>query len=139
MKRAGTCADIIGLGSSTSEAASRLPALVVSVPLLVSHLPTVGLSLGYSHYDNIKLKGTAPLDDGSTYAFKETINGNSPMALLSVSIPLFHWGAEFKKVKKARLGVENARLQLQQSERGMRIEMRQAVQNLTDGQRIVKI
>ena len=103
-----------------------------------NYLPTVGLSLGYSHYDNIKLKGTTLLDDGSTYAFKETINGNSPIALLSVSIPLFHWGAEFKKVKKAKLDVENARLQLQQSERGMRIEVRQAVQNLTDGQRMVE-
>ena len=59
---------------------AQVPALVVSVPLFVSHIPTVGLSLGYSHYDNIKLKGATLLDDGSTYAFKETINGNSPMA-----------------------------------------------------------
>ena len=103
-----------------------------------NYLPTVGLSLGYSHYDNIKLKGTTLLDDGTPYSFKETIKGNSPMALLSVSVPLFHWGAEFKKVKKAKLDVDNARLQLQQSERGMRIEVRQAIQNLTDGQRMVE-
>lgn len=103
-----------------------------------SYLPTVGLSLGYSHYDNIKLRGTTLLDDGTPYSFTEKINGNSPMALLSVSIPVFHWGAELKKVKKAKLDAENARLQLQQSERGMRIEVRQAVQNLTDGQRMVE-
>lgn len=60
------------------------------------------------------------------------------MAMLSVSVPLFHWGAELKKVKKAQLQADNARLQLQQSERGMRIEVRQAVKNLTDGYRMVE-
>lgn len=97
------------------------------------YLPTVALTLGYSYYDNIKLKGTALADDGNYYPFKETFNGGTPMALLSVSVPLFHWGADLKKAKKARIDVENARLDMQQAERGMRIEVRQAVQNLTDG------
>lgn len=103
-----------------------------------NYLPTVGLSIGYSYYDNIKLKGTTLLDDDTPYAFSEKFNGSSPMALLSVSVPILHWGAEYKKVKKAKIDVENARLQLQQSERGMRIEVRQAIRNLTDGQRMVE-
>jgi len=102
-------------------------------------LPTVGLSLGYSYFDNIKVKGMAQGSDGNYYPMKETYNGGNPMAMLSVSIPVFHWGAEIKKVKKAKIDVENARLQMQQSERGMRIEVRQSVQNLSDGYRMVSI
>ena len=60
------------------------------------------------------------------------------MALLSVNVPIFHWGAELKKVKKAKLDLNDSQLQLQQYERGMRIEVRQAVQNLTDGQCMVE-
>ena len=102
------------------------------------YLPTVALSLGYTYYDNVKLKGTTLLPDNTPYSYTENISNNSPMALLSVSVPLFHWGAEFKKVKKAHLDADNARLQLQQNERGMRIEVRQAVQNVTDGYRMVE-
>ena len=102
------------------------------------YLPTVALSLGYTYYDNIKLKGTTLLPDNTPYSYTEKFSGNSPMALLSVSVPLLHWGAELKKVKRVRIDADNARLQLQQSERGMRIEVRQAVQNVTDGYRMVE-
>ena len=103
-----------------------------------NYLPTVALSLGYSYYDNIKLKGITLLEDNTPYAYTEKFNGNSPMALLSVSVPLFHWGAEVKQAKKAKIDADNAHLQLQQNERGMRIEVRQAVQNITDGYRMVE-
>ena len=103
-----------------------------------NYLPTVALSLGYTYYDNIKVKGTTLLPDNTPYSYTEKFNGNSPMALLSVSVPVFHWGAEFKKVKKVRIDADNARLQLQQNERGMRIEVRQAIQNVTDGFRLVE-
>ena len=53
-------------------------------------------------------------------------------------MPLFHWGAELKKVKKAKLNLADSKLQLQQMERGMRIEVRKAVQNVTDAQRMVE-
>ena len=57
--------------------------------------------------------------------------------MLSVNVPLFHWGSNWRKVKKARLELENARLDLQRNTRLMTIEARQAVQNLTDGYRMV--
>ena len=103
-----------------------------------NYLPTVALSLGYTYYDNIKLKGVTLLPDNTPYSYTEKFDGTSPMALLSISVPVFHWGAEFKKVKKAKLDADNALLQLQQNERGMRIEVRQAVQNVTDGYRMVE-
>ena len=102
-------------------------------------LPTLGLSIGYSHYDRLKLKGqlTVPTN-GNVIPIDYTVSGNSPLGLLSLSIPLWHWGAEIKKVKKAKLGVESARLDLQQNTRLLTIEARQAAQNLSDSQRMLQ-
>lgn len=103
-----------------------------------NYLPTVALVGSYSYFDNLKAKLNLPLPDGSNFYFKDTFNGGHAIAILSVSVPIFHWGAEVKKVKKAKLDLDNSRLQLQQYERGMSIEVRQAVLNLTDGQRMLE-
>ena len=103
-----------------------------------NYLPTVAVVGRYSHYDNIKLKGELNLPNSNPMSISHTIGGGNPVALLSVSLPIFHWGAELKKVKKAKLDLSDSKLQLQQSERGMRVEVRRAVQNVTDGQRMVE-
>lgn len=103
-----------------------------------NYLPTVALVGRYSHYDNLKLKGNLTLPNINSWNINHNINGGNPVALLSVSLPIFHWGAELKKVKKAKLDLSDAQLQLQQNERGMRVEVRKAVQNVTDSQRMVE-
>lgn len=103
-----------------------------------NYLPTVALMGRYSHYDNLKLKGDLTLPNINSLSLNHTISGGNPMALLSVSLPIFHWGAELKKVKKAKLDLSDARLQLQQNERGMRVEVHKAVQNVIDSQRMVE-
>ena len=103
-----------------------------------NYLPTIALVGKYSHYDNLKLRGGLTLRDGRTLDIEHTFSGGNPMAFLSVNVPLFHWGAELKKVKKAKIDLTDSQLQLQQNERGMRIEVRKAVQNITDGQRMVE-
>ena len=103
-----------------------------------NYLPTVALVGTYSHYDNLKLKGALKNLDGTPINVNHTFSGGRPYALLSVNVPIFHWGAELKKVKKAKLDLNDSQLQLEQYERGMRIEVRQAVLNLTDGQRMVE-
>lgn len=103
-----------------------------------NYLPTVALIGHYSYYNRLKLKGNLPLDDGSYINLNETFHGFSPMAMLTVRVPVFHWGAEVRKVKKAKITLEDYKLQLQEYERGMRIEVRQAVLNLTDGQRMLQ-
>ena len=103
-----------------------------------NYLPTVALVGTYSHYDNLKLKGALKNLDGTPININHTFRGGRPYALLSVNVPIFHWGAELKKVKKAKLDLSDSQLQLEQYERGMRIEVRQAVLNLTDGQRMVE-
>ncbi len=103
-----------------------------------NYLPTVALVGSYSYHDNLKLKGTLDLPNLNQLSYSNTFNGGSPYVLLSVQVPLFHWGAEIKKVKKAKLDLNDAQLQLQQLERSMSIEVRQAVLNVTDAQRMVE-
>ena len=103
-----------------------------------NYLPTIALVGRYSHYNNLRLRGDLNLPDIGSLDFNHTISGGNPMALLSISLPLFHWGAELKKVKKAKFDLSDAKLQLQQNERGMRVEVRRAVQNVTDSQRMVE-
>ena len=103
-----------------------------------NYLPTLALIGAYSYHDNLKLKGELNLPSGKSLNDDHTISGGSPYALLALKVPIFHWGAELKKVKKAKLSLYDSRLQLQQLERSMRVEVRRAVQNITDGQRMVE-
>lgn len=103
-----------------------------------NYLPTLALLGSYSYHDNLRLKGNLNLPHGTALDYHYTFSGSCPYALLSLRMPLFHWGAELKKVKKARLNLADSKLQLQQMERGMRIEVRKAVQNVTDAQRMVE-
>lgn len=101
-------------------------------------LPTVGLSLGYNYYGNIKMKGVADLGQGNYVPFKQEYRDGIAMGVLSVNIPLFHWGEGVKKVRKARLAVDNARLDLADKTRLMDLEARQSVTNLIDGYNMIK-
>lgn len=103
-----------------------------------NYLPTLALIGAYSYHDNLKLKGEMNLPTGKTQDYNHTIRGGSPYAMLALKLPIFHWGAELKKVKKAKLSLSDSQLQLQQLERSMRVEVRRAVQNITDGQRMVE-
>ena len=103
-----------------------------------NYLPTLALIGSYSYHDNLKLKGDLNLPNGTNLRFNHTFKGSSPYAILALKLPIFHWGAELKKVKKAKLSLADSHLQLQQLERGMRVEVRKAVQNVTDGQRMVE-
>ena len=100
-------------------------------------LPTVGLSLGYTYYGNIKMKGAVSVGDMMVPYTKEYRDGIF-MGLLAVDIPIFHWGEGHKKVKKAKLDVENARLGLENNRNLLELEARQAALNLTDGYAMIK-
>lgn len=103
-----------------------------------NYLPTVALTGGYSYTGGIKISGYQQGSDGSYQPFSMNYHQSTPLAMLVVKLPIFHWGAETRKVKKAKLTVENDRLELQKNRRLMSIEARQAVQNLTDGFHMVQ-
>ena len=100
-------------------------------------LPTVGVSLGYNYYGNFMLKGMAEVAEGVYMPYKQEYKNGIGVGLLSVSIPLFHWGEGAMKVRKARREVENARLEEVENTRLMTLEARQAAINLEDGARLV--
>jgi outer membrane protein TolC len=101
-------------------------------------LPTIGLSVGYTYYGNIKTRTMVDTGDGVTVPYTSEFKDGIGLALLSVQIPLFHWGENFKKLSKSRLAVANSLLDRQKNERLMDIEVRRAVLNLGDGYRMVE-
>ena len=103
-----------------------------------NYLPTVALMGSISYHDNLRLKGAIRNLDGTPIFIDHTFTGGNPYALLSVKVPIFHWGAEINKVKKAKLDLSDSRLQLQQLERSMRVEVHRAVQNITDARNMAE-
>jgi len=95
-------------------------------------LPTLALTAEYSKYGWAYLKGE---QDG--YSYKTEISGTSPVLMASLSIPLWHWGKETKKVKKAKLDLANAQLDMKKNSRLLSIENEQARQNLQDSHRMI--
>lgn len=96
-------------------------------------LPTVGLSVGYSYYGNLKLNGMADAGGGTMVPYSQKFQEGMGLAMLSVKIPIFHWGESRKKVRKAQYELRNAELDLQKNSRLLSIEVRQAIQNVQDG------
>ena len=101
-------------------------------------LPTIGLMGGYNFYGNIKLKGMTQDANGHSTPFTSKIDDNLGLVMASISIPVFHWGEGLKKIRKAKLELHNAQLDLQKNSRLLSIEARQAVQNVTDGYTMVE-
>lgn len=101
-------------------------------------LPRIGLSAGYTYYGNVKMKGMAADAQGNQVPFTQKFDDGLSLIMASVSIPIFHWGEGLKKVKRAKLDVENKRLDLQKNIRLLGIEVRRAIQNVTDSYNLVE-
>lgn len=101
-------------------------------------LPTVGLSLGYTYYGNIKLHSMVDAGNGTFIPYTQEFRDGLGLAMLAVKIPIFHWGESRKKVRKARYGLQNAQLDLQRNTRLMSLEVEQAIRNVEDGYRLIQ-
>lgn len=101
-------------------------------------LPTVGLSLGYNWYGNIKMKGVADVGNGIMVPFTNKLQNNFGMAMLALQVPIFHWGEGAKKVKKAKLEVERSQLELEDNSKLLELQARQAAMNLEDGWSLIE-
>lgn len=99
-------------------------------------LPTVGLSVGYLYYGNLKINGMTDVG-GTMIPYTQEFRDGIGMAMLSVKIPIFHWGENRKKVRKARYELHDAELELQKNSRLLSIEVRQAINNLQDGYELI--
>ena len=100
-------------------------------------LPTVGLGVNYMYYGNVKLKGIANAG-GTMVPYTQGLRDGIGMAMLSVKIPLFHWGESRKKVRKAQYELQNAELDLQKNTKLLNIEVQQAIRNLQDSYGLIR-
>ena len=101
-------------------------------------LPTAGLSIGYTYYGNIKLQGITTDPTGNPIPYTQKFEDGFTVGMVSVSIPILHWGANFKKIKQSRLQLRNAELDLSQNRRLLSIEAQQVRQNLSEGYAMIE-
>lgn len=99
-------------------------------------LPTAGLALGYTYIGNIDLNTSVNTGVG-TIPVNYEMDFSIPLAMVAVRIPITEWGAGSQKMKKAKLEVRNAELDLAQNERLLTMEARQAALNLREGYMLI--
>lgn len=104
---------------------------------LSDYLPTVGLQLGWNAFGNLKMKSFVQMPDGNFYPYTSTTNYKGFVGAVSLSVPIFHWGEGYKKVKKAKIEVENAELSLEKNRKLMELQAHQAYNNLKDGDELI--
>ena len=99
---------------------------------LGEYLPSLVGMFGYSAYGGIKTSGTQMVD-GVAYPFSNKMKSDGASAMVMVSVPIWNWGMGKKSVKKAKLDVLNAQLDLQRNQRLLAIQARSAVKNVQNG------
>lgn len=101
-------------------------------------LPSLGLVAGWSAYGNIKMKGFQQDAQGNYHPFSSKMHGDGWSVMASLSVPLWHWGEGYKKVKSARLDAENARITLDDNLKLMDLEVQQAISNVSTGRSLLE-
>ena len=100
---------------------------------LSDFLPTIGMQIGWNAFGNMKMTSYTPLADGTMYPFKQSIDYRGFVGAISVAIPVFHWGEGSKKVRKAKIEVENATLSFERNRKLMELQAHQTYNNYIDG------
>lgn len=83
-------------------------------------LPQIGIRGSYDYLNGMELNGKNAFDNGSF------------SVLLNVKIPIFHFGERLNKVRAAKAKLEQARLQQQDINEQMLLELTQAANNLDE-------
>lgn len=104
---------------------------------LADYLPTIGLQIGWNAFGNLKMKSMVEGPDGNYYPYTSTMNYKGFVGAVSLSVPIFHWGEGYRKVKKAKIEVENAELSLEKNRKLMELQAHQAYSNYTDGAELI--
>ena len=83
-------------------------------------LPNIGVLGTYGYTNGLKMNG------------EKLINGANFAALLSVNIPILHWGEGKNKIKEAKIQSSIAQMQLNNSQQKMTLEATQAINELNE-------
>lgn len=102
------------------------------------YLPTLALVGGYCPYGNIKMKTMVDAGGGNYVPYTQKIGQDMGVAMLSLSIPIFKWGQGYNKVRKAKIDVDNAALDMQKNGRMMELQANQAAFNLSDSYNLIE-
>ena len=89
------------------------------------YLPSIGFSGGYTYYGGFKIGGVGNSDGLGTL-------------MLSASIPIYHFGENYKKVKKAKVEATNSRLLFEHNKELMAIEVEQQKRSLLDAYQLIE-
>lgn len=100
-------------------------------------LPTLGVMAGWTAYGNIRMSSMQMGPDGNYYPFSSTMNDNLWNIMVSLQVPLWHWGEGIKKVKHARIEAESAEIIREDRLKLMSLEARQAIDNVNSGARLL--
>ena len=102
------------------------------------YLPTLALVGGYCPFGNIKMKTMVDAGGGNYVSYTQKIGQDMGVAMLSLSIPIFKWGQGYNKVRKAKIDVDNAALDMQKNGRLMELQANQAAFNLSDSYNLIE-
>lgn len=102
------------------------------------YLPQIGLQAGWSALGNIKLDMMQQDANGNYMPVSNRINSNGWSIMVSLQVPLFSWGQGVKKIRHARLEVDNAMLNLDRSSRQLDLQVQQAISNVRTGEGLVR-
>lgn len=102
------------------------------------YLPTLALVGGYCPYGNIKMKTMVDAGGGNYVPYTQKIGQDMGVAMLSLSIPIFKWGQGYNKVRKAKIDVDNAALDMQKNGRLMELQANRAAFNLSDSYNLIE-
>ena len=101
------------------------------------YLPSLAVVGAYMNYGNIKLSSMVDAGNGTYVPYEQKLQKGMCAAMLSLSIPIFHWGEGYNKVRKAKADVSNAVLDYKKNEKLMTLEARQAETNLRDSRALI--
>lgn len=106
--------------------------------VLGDYLPTIGLQLGWNAFGNLKMKNMVQGPDGNFYPYTSTMDYKGFVGAISLSVPIFHWGEGYRKVKKAKIEVQNAELSYEKNRKLLELQAHQTYNNYTDGLELIK-
>lgn len=101
------------------------------------YLPTLALVGGYCAFGNMKMKTMVDSGGGNYVPYTQKIGQDMGVAMVSLNIPIFKWGQGYNKVRKAKLDVDNAALDLQKNSRLLELQANQAAFNLSDSYNLI--
>ena len=102
------------------------------------YLPTLALVGGYCAFGNMKMKTMVDAGGGNYVPYTQKIGQDMGVAMVSMNIPIFKWGQGYNKVRRAKLDVDNAALDLQKNSRLLELQANQAAFNLSDSYNLIE-